>query len=40
MKAAILILILLGILDLMLFLACVELEHKEDEWEKRHGKMD
>lgn len=35
------LLIAVGIMDLMLFIACVELEHKKDERERRrHGKMD
>lgn len=36
MASAIIILILLGLLDLMLFLACVELEHQQEEWERKY----
>lgn len=39
MTAAIIILILLGLLDVMLYVACVELEREQEE-RRRHGKMD
>ena len=40
MKSVIVILILLGILDTMLIIACGEIEKRDEEWEKkRNGKI-
>ena len=39
MISAIIILIILGLMDLMLFLACFELEKDEEEREKRRADM-
>lgn len=40
MRTAIIIIILLGLLDTMLFIACAELEKREEEWERRrNGKI-
>ena len=39
MISAIIILVLLGLMDLMLFLACFELEKDEEEREKRRADM-
>lgn len=32
---AIIIIVLLGLLDVVLFMACAELEKREEEWERR-----